>query len=136
MIRFHLEKQEAALDRLYFLVDKCQWISRIYQKKKKKKFNANFQPARVRCTNAVKITITSTKNLHVDLRDNYGTPYLMTSRTSTDPLESDFNVIKGTQWGRIISKEHLHFQDIFLIFMKLYCCNLFRISISKQSNLV
>ena len=116
MIRFHLEKQEAALDRLYFLVDKCQWISRIYQKKKKKKFNANFQPARVRCTNAVKITITSTKNLHVDLRDNYGTPYLMTSRTSTDPLESDFNVIKGTQCGRVILKEHLYFPDIKIYF--------------------
>ena len=128
MIRFHPEKQEAALDRLYFLMDKCQWISRIYQKKKKKKFNANFQPARVRCTNAVKITITSTKNLHVDLRDNYGTPYLMTSRTSTDPLESDFNVIKGTQWSRIIWEEYLHFQDIFLVLMKLYFWNLFRIS--------
>ena len=125
MIRFHLEKQEAALNRLDFLMEKCQWISRIYQRKKKKKFNANFQPARVRCTNAVRITISSTKNLHVDLRDNYGTPYLMTSRTSTDPLESDFNVIKGTQWGRIISEEYLHFQDVFfsldeIIFLQFF----------------
>ena len=67
---------------------------------------------RVRCTNAVRITISSTKNLHVDLRDNNGTPYLMTSGTSTDPLESDFNVIKGTQCGRVILKKHLYCQDI------------------------
>ena len=117
MIRFHLEKQEAALDRLDLLMEKCQWISRIYQKKKEKKFNANFQPARVRCTNAVRITISSTKNLHVDLRDNNGTPYLMTSCTSTDPLESDFNVIKGTQCGRVILKKHLYCQDIYFFLL-------------------
>ena len=77
-------------------MEKGNWISRNYQIKKPAKFNTNFKRVQLRCDLAVMITIKSTKNLHLDMKENYDTPYLMTSRTSTDPLESEFNVIKGS----------------------------------------
>ena len=94
--RFHIEKQEAALDRLYHYMQNCQWISRSYQQKTPKGNCKNFKPVSIKCTKGVMITINSTKNLHRDLKENYDTPYLMTSRTDTDPLESEFGVIRGT----------------------------------------
>ena len=88
-------------------MEKGNWISRNYQKKKPAKFNTNFKRVQLRCDQAVMITIKSTKNLHRDMNENYDTPYLMTSRTSTDPLESEFNVIKGSIFFHSISRCHI-----------------------------
>ena len=40
------------------------------------------------------LSINSTKNLHADLKQNYGINFLMTSRNSTDSMENEFSVLR------------------------------------------
>ena len=94
--RVHLAKQEEALDRLDYYLKNSNWISRKYQTSPPKKGKCyNFKQVNIKCTKGIRITISSTKNLHKDLKDTHGVKYLMTSRTDTDPLENNFSVIKG-----------------------------------------
>ena len=93
--RFHLEEQEAALDRLYYYAKNCRWISRNYQRNTPKGTCTNFKEVPIKCMTGIMITINSTKNLHRDLKEIYGVKFLMTSTTDTDALESCFNCLRG-----------------------------------------
>ena len=55
-------------------------------------------------------TINATKMMHEDVKMNHGVNNMMTSRNSTDCLESEIGVIRGTL--KYLIKEHVCSEQI------------------------